>query len=189
MSATARAFLAIAVPEDLSQRLARLQRELAAVLPSCRWPKEPPFHATLAFLGDVEAARLGEIAALASRVAEQRPRTSVAVKGIGGFPSSARARVIWCGLEPEDHAALFDLQRDLIRQLKESGFQPDDRPFHPHVTVGRKSSRGPGANLTTLPPTLTSWRGGTFLVREITLFARFGLGGSAGYTAAATIPW
>jgi 2'-5' RNA ligase len=39
--------------------------------------------------------------------------------------------------------ALTSLQKQIETQLEKIGFQPEDRPFHPHLTLGRmKSSRG-----------------------------------------------
>ena len=38
---------------------------------------------------------------------------------------------------------LISFQKQIETQLEKIGFQPEDRPFHPHLTLGRmKSSRG-----------------------------------------------
>jgi len=38
---------------------------------------------------------------------------------------------------------LILFQKQIETQLEKIGFQPEDRPFHPHLTLGRmKSSRG-----------------------------------------------
>lgn len=43
----------------------------------------------------------------------------------------------------EEREALTSLQKQIETQLEKIGFQPEDRPFHPHLTLGRmKSSRG-----------------------------------------------
>jgi 2'-5' RNA ligase len=40
---------------------------------------------------------------------------------------------------------LVSFQKQIETQLEKIGFQPEDRPFHPHLTLGRlKSSRGKG---------------------------------------------
>ena len=50
-------------------------------------------------------------------------------------------RVIWLGLV--NGQILTSLQKQIETQLEKIGFQPEDRPFHPHLTLGRtKSSRG-----------------------------------------------
>ena len=43
----------------------------------------------------------------------------------------------------EGREVLISLQKQIEIQLETIGFQPEDRPFHPHLTLGRmKSSRG-----------------------------------------------
>jgi 2'-5' RNA ligase len=43
----------------------------------------------------------------------------------------------------DEREALISLQKQIETQLERIGFQPEDRPFHPHLTLGRmKSSRG-----------------------------------------------
>ncbi len=43
----------------------------------------------------------------------------------------------------EGREVLTSLQKQIEIQLEKVGFQPEDRPFHPHLTFGRmKSSRG-----------------------------------------------
>jgi len=38
---------------------------------------------------------------------------------------------------------LASFQKQIEKQLEKIGFQPEDRPLHPHLTLGRmKSSRG-----------------------------------------------
>ncbi len=189
MSQMARAFLGIATPPDFHARLTRLQRELGVELPGCRWTSDPPFHATLAFLGDVAAEQLPLAAEVAAQATAGRPQRTFTLAGLGGFPSLAKARVIWCGITADDPAAFLDHQRTLILELQNAGFDPDARPFHPHVTLGRSGGRGPGANLSPLPRKLLDWRGGTFQAQEIVLYARFHSGSPSLYALAARVPW
>ena len=51
-------------------------------------------------------------------------------------------RVIWMGLV-NGSQILISLQKEIETPLEKIGFQSEDRPFHPHLTLGRmKSSRG-----------------------------------------------
>ena len=59
-----------------------------------------------------------------------------------GLPHLKNPRVIWMGLI-DGSEILTSLQKQIETQLEKIGFQPEDRPFHPHLTLGRmKSSRG-----------------------------------------------
>jgi 2'-5' RNA ligase len=67
---------------------------------------------------------------------------SLKVRGVGAFPNLKNPRVIWMGLM-EGREVLVSIQKKIETQLEKAGFQPEDRPFHPHLTLGRmKSSRG-----------------------------------------------
>ena len=94
-------------------------------------------HVTLAFLGDVAAARLGELAGLGQQVA-------VSWQGPIPIELSFERLACWrrpqilCVLEraPGESAAL--LAGALKRAALAAGFAPDLKPFRAHVTVARK---------------------------------------------------
>ena len=97
--------------------------------------REDAVHLTIKFLGEQPAGRESEIAvALAGVAARARP-FGLSVNGLGAFPDARRPRVLWAGLEPVP--ALELLQHDVERTLAELGFEPEARPFHPHLTLGR----------------------------------------------------
>ena len=55
--------------------------------------------------------------------------------GLGAFPSLARPRVLWVGIEaPPALELLYDR---LERGGEGIGFAPEGAPFRPHVTLGR----------------------------------------------------
>lgn len=92
-------------------------------------------HLTLAFLGDIDAAR----AAAAHAVAAAHPWTpfAVAVDRWGGF---RRSKVGWAGAA-RTPPRLIELQSRLEARLRAAGFALEERPFAPHVTLVRKVER------------------------------------------------
>jgi 2'-5' RNA ligase len=61
---------------------------------------------------------------------------------MGAFPHFKNPRVIWMGLADEKEILVF-IQRELEKELTKSGFEPEEKSFHPHLTLGRvRSSRG-----------------------------------------------
>jgi RNA 2',3'-cyclic 3'-phosphodiesterase len=141
-----RTFIAIAVPEPLERKLARLQAELAPAVPGCRWTSTLPFHLTLAFLGDVPNSDLSAICQVVVASAASIEPFEIEVKGLGAFPSAIRPRVIWAGVTALNLKPLLDLQESIVSSLGRIGHRPDDQRFNPHVTLGRiKHHRnGPG---------------------------------------------
>jgi len=92
-------------------------------------------HLTLAFLGDVDEARL-EPAKLAA-AALRESGFEMVLDQAGSFRG---ARVAWagCAVVP---AGLARLQASLAGALAAQGFVLEDRPFAAHVTLVRKVAR------------------------------------------------
>ena len=42
---------------------------------------------------------------------------------------------------------MIQLQLDIRKSLEQLGFEPDNKDFHPHLTVGRAKSIEPNSNL------------------------------------------
>lgn len=94
-------------------------------------------HLTLAFLGDVPAERVGELARIGGRIASRPFR--LAIDRTGRF---RQAGVAWAG-PSEVPPALAELQATLDQSLRAAGFAIEARPFAPHVTLARKVARAP----------------------------------------------
>lgn len=138
--ATARLFVALRFPEATRHAVWRAAAPLRETGAKVRWTPERQLHLTLKFLGDVPGARIPAIeAALAVPGAASRP-FGLAFEGVGAFPSLARPRVLWVGADGgPDLPALHERVEDALGAL---GFEPETRPFHPHVTLGRVRTRG-----------------------------------------------
>ncbi len=132
-----RSFIAVEVPAEIqktiSQSLAPLQQSLPK--PLIRWVAPQNVHLTLKFLGDVSPINLERLAEAIRIEAEAHQAFSMSVGGIGAFPNSRRPRVIWIGLEAP--AALAALQRGVEAASASLGYVAENRPFSPHLTVGR----------------------------------------------------
>jgi 2'-5' RNA ligase len=94
-------------------------------------------HVTLAFLGDVAAARLGELADLGREVAASWKGPSPIELSFERLACWRRPQLL-CVLEraPGESAAL--LAEALKSAALAAGFAPDLKPFRAHVTVARK---------------------------------------------------
>jgi 2'-5' RNA ligase len=108
----------------------------AAALPlleACRGRRVPQrnYHLTLAFLGDVPAARLEAVRAAAATVEAEAFTLSMDCHGHWPGP-----RVAWLGCRRPPDAACR-LAQALWAALEPLGFRPESRPFRPHLTVLR----------------------------------------------------
>lgn len=102
-------------------------------------PADPALlHLTLAFLGPPPGAGPEAVAAVAGEVAARTAPFTLIPSGLGAFPSAARARVLWWGLEPQP--ALEALATSLRTRLQAAGLPFDPKPFRAHLTLGRLRS-------------------------------------------------
>ena len=133
-----RLFIAIAVPPEVKQPLARAQAQLRRATPpgAVRWTQPEQFHLTLKFLGDAPQAQLGDVEKSFSRICAGFSPLPLAAHGIGFFPGPHKPRVIWGGVE-DAAGQLAELHRLLDEAM--GAFAPRDRPgkFAGHITLGR----------------------------------------------------
>ncbi len=136
-----RSFIAIELPAELKQGLARLETQLKTDnQPWIKWVKPDSIHLTLKFLGniaiDTAAAITGAIAESARGIKPFRLK----VRELGVFPNLKRVQVVWVGISGEIDR-LSRLQKRLESNLTPLGFTPESRPFTPHLTLARLSER------------------------------------------------
>jgi 2'-5' RNA ligase len=134
-----RLFVAVDLPEETMRVIAAEQKLIAAPLVrsggSLKLVAPERMHLTLLFLGEVQEARVPDVIA-AMNTAVDRPAFDMAFGGAGVFPPRGAPRVLWMGVtvgaEP-----LVSLQKEIAERIRGLGIAFDDRPFHPHLTLGR----------------------------------------------------
>ncbi|MCX8118052.1 MAG: RNA 2',3'-cyclic phosphodiesterase [Desulfobacterota bacterium] len=137
-----RSFLAIELPEALRERIEEVQKELRSTPADVRWVRPEQIHLTLKFFGNIEASRIESILQAIEEPLKTTPPASIEVQGMGAFPNLNHPRVVWVGIK-EEGKILISLQKRLEERLRKVGFKPEDRDFHPHLTLGRvRSNRG-----------------------------------------------
>ncbi len=142
-----RAFIAIELPvpiqNAIQQETAVLRQALDSTL--VRWVPSHNVHLTLKFLGDVSPANIKLLTQTLSQEADQQPAFDIQIGGIGSFPTSRRPRVIWIGLHAP--AVLESLQRCIESAAARLGYAPEERPFSPHLTIGRVRQNLPASSI------------------------------------------
>lgn len=134
-----RSFVAIEIPEALKGSLGELLGELKTLPADVKWVRPEGIHATLKFLGTAAPETLERLSAALAKAAQERAGFELHMRGIGCFPSLRNPRVVWAGLVDEEGAAA-ELRRRIETAAREFGFPSEDRPFHPHLTLGRVRS-------------------------------------------------
>jgi 2'-5' RNA ligase len=143
-NATKRLFVAIFPPAPIITSLRAVVAGLAAGLPPCaiRWARPEQVHLTLNFLGAIAVARIPEIGSALEAARHGHRQHKVRVAGLGCFPNRSRPQIIWAGLAG-DLRPLEGLKKSIDAHLLASGCVGEDRPFHPHLTIGRTRELNP----------------------------------------------
>ena len=187
-----RLFVGIGLPALVSETLASHVSAQRKSLPAAKWVRVDALHLTLCFLGETEEAAIPSLDRCLSRGLVGQPRFDLRLAQAGCFPNAkAAVRILWVGVEnPEP---VVDLQQRVSASLVNERFvAPEDRPYHPHVTIGRCKRPWTRAAGERWEASLRGPLGSSFKVDEVVLFrsrldrdgarydrlGRFGLGES-----------
>lgn len=186
-----RAFVAIDLSPEIQQRLEQISTHLKQRLEGVpiRWVPVENIHLTLKFLGDVSLSNLEMLKKILLNVSSSHRSFEISAGGLGAFPKIHRPRVIWVGLEaPPELAAL---QYSLDVETARLGYAREDRPFSPHLTMGRVSRNASTADIRLIAGVLSSYKVG-FLgaacIQAVHLFRSDLKPGGAIYTRLFTAP-
>ena len=130
-----RLFVAFAVADAALDEVERSIEPWRARFPKARWVPRENMHVTLKFLGRTWPRLEGWVHQQVGTVAAGHGRVTTRLTGLGSFPSAARARVLWVGIE-DPEGAFASLAGALDAALEEA-FAPESRAFSPHLTVAR----------------------------------------------------
>jgi RNA 2',3'-cyclic 3'-phosphodiesterase len=132
----------------------------------------------------VAADRIDPLVTAAAPAVARTPPMRLRLAGGGRFGSTRRPQVAWAGLDGDVQplVALAARLADVARGLR---LPVEDRPFRPHLTLGRWRPRQPADG--TLPDRLADYRGLDWPVTEVRLLESH-LGPKPSYTAVARWP-
>ena len=196
-----RLFVALPLPDRLRKELFAASGAIAGLLPTSLFRRVPlqNLHLTLRFFGaetgSLDRERIAAL--LRERLGACRPGPlTLKASEVSAFASLRRARVVWVGLSEEgiekgESGRLLSLQQEVEAVARNIGLAPENRPFVPHVTLGRlrSPSRLPVQGLAATGPSASgsAWSS-AFTVREIGLFASFLTPGGAVYERLGRFP-
>ena len=140
-----RLFLAVGVDDESKHIIgSHLREHVPEGLPGRLAPPEN-WHLTLRFLGWTSGQQRDGVL---RQVAEALATGPFAVRfsGLGAFPKARRATVLWLGVDRglDELAAVAAVCEEAAR---DAGFEPEERPYHAHLTLSRLR---PAADVTEL---------------------------------------
>jgi 2'-5' RNA ligase len=142
-----RAFIAVEIPHEIHKAIENETAPLRVALNQSlvRWVPTSNMHLTLKFLGDTSPTNVDMLVQILSVEASQHSAFEIQFRGLGVFPNSKRPRVIWIGIQAP--AGLEALQHGIEAATATLGYPSEERPFSPHLTIGRVKQTARSADM------------------------------------------
>jgi 2'-5' RNA ligase len=171
-----RLFIALDIPVEIRACLTEYMERARTLAPDARWARVEGLHVTLKFIGHVDDTAVRKIRAALSAI--KAAPFEVKFAGVGFFPNPNAGRVFWAGVDGGDN--LPSLASSIDAALEKLGFARETKPYHPHLTLARTSSRP----LRELKPLLSDPppQFGTMTAREFFLYQSQPQKGGSKYT-------
>ncbi len=131
-----------------------------------RWNEPARWHLTLLFLGAVPRELITGLADAVTPAVAAAPPIRLRLAGGGRFGSLRRPQVAWAGVDG-DVGPLAELAERLVAAARALDLPVEERPFRPHLTLGRWRPRQPADG--TVTDRLADYRGPVWPVREVRL--------------------
>jgi RNA 2',3'-cyclic 3'-phosphodiesterase len=161
-----RLFIGIPLAPAVAEQLGGLRARFESPGDGLRWSSPESWHITLQFLG---ATSESQYACVVQRLGcLNAPAVPIKLEGIGFFD---RAGVFFAGILATP--SLAGLQARVTAATSHCGFEPEDRPYHPHITLARRKGQSNGIrNLKARIESLhvTAPRFSPFTAREFLLY-------------------
>ncbi len=129
-----RSFISINIDDVIKRDINDLLTDLKRHNLDVKWIPPENLHITLKFLGNVPENTLERVKELLQGISSFKT-FRLRFKGTGFFPGRKRPRVIWIGIT--DSNILRSLQEIIEERMSALGFAKEERPFSPHLTIGR----------------------------------------------------
>ncbi|MFC4556745.1 RNA 2',3'-cyclic phosphodiesterase [Virgibacillus kekensis] len=135
MTNTPHYFIAIPLPDFLKEQYSQWQKQLKEQLSYKQWPYKEDLHITLKFLGPVEEEQLSKLQNELTSL-ERKTAFELFTGQLGYFGNPRKPRVLWAGVEKT--GSLEDLHQEVEKHASAAGFQSENRPYSPHITLAKK---------------------------------------------------
>jgi 2'-5' RNA ligase len=162
-----RTFIAVDPGKPIRDRLVALQDNLARAGSQMKWVEPDNLHVTLLFLGEVDDREVPDVCRAVTGCCAVMDAVVMTVGSVGCFGNPRRPRTVWAGLT-EGGPEMVALHDALESPLLDLGcYRREDRPFTPHITLGRVKGERADERLAAALPNYAGWQSGTADVAEV----------------------
>jgi len=138
-----RLFIALNLPQNIKDEITDLIKKLAKLNKGAniKWVSLKNMHLTLHFLGYVDKELEEQVKLAMQGFQGKFGQLQFELGKINAFPNLDRPRVIFLECKQINSRSIFKLQELLGKKLIQLGIRVDQRPWKPHLTLGRAKER------------------------------------------------
>jgi len=131
-----RLFIAVPFDKETKEYFTGIQNKVKTICEKGNFTLEENFHLTLKFLGEISPEKVNSICKAMEDSVTGIPPFTLYADTLGTFGRGNR-RIVWVGLKGE-RERLDSIYGRLEECLAARGFEKDDKPYTPHITLGRE---------------------------------------------------
>ncbi len=139
-----RCFVAIPLTDTATRAIVKCGSRIRDIDPRWRdekWVARENLHVTIAFIGDIDSARVPLIADSLRQAARSVSPSALRFGQLAAHPSPDQARVVW--MTVRECGALLGLRHEVVGRLRLEGITASDTGFRPHTTIVRSRRSRP----------------------------------------------
>lgn len=131
-----RLFIALSLDLNVKNSLSNIIIDLKSKGGKVKWVEPLNLHLTVKFLGNTDPGKIDSIKNCIDRVGSSSSPIETSFTSLGGFPNLIQPKVIWVDMD-KNKESLTELASKIDMGLTDIGFEKDNKPFKPHLTLGR----------------------------------------------------
>ena len=131
-----RLFLAVHLSEEMKTRAIQIIEVLKTAKADVNWIDKEALHITLKFLGDTDKSRVKGIIPLLADIGKNGKTFEISTGKQGAFPNVIRPKILFTDIS-NGKDEIITLSKMIDETLITAAFKREEKPFNPHITLGR----------------------------------------------------
>jgi len=128
-------FLAIEIPEEIRDRLEKIQKKLNKVNHQVAWELPEKLHVTFVYFGKISEIDTNTMVTVLQNLASKTQPISSSVGYLGYFFKRHGDGIVWIAVNTK--GILEDFYKQIVKPLNQLGFSLSDKKLIAHITLGR----------------------------------------------------
>jgi 2'-5' RNA ligase len=135
-----RIFIAVKCDDKIRNQILSVQEMVKTQSVKGNFSLPENLHLTLVFIGETPEEKIQLIASVIDKALTPPVNPFALTFSTAGFFKHSNKEIWWIGIERNDPrlAALKSIQRRIADGLSSEGISFDNRPYNPHITLGRE---------------------------------------------------